>query len=83
MFKCTRQSRPRALLRMQKREIKSSGETWSKIVSDWFQQKNNKSVSDQSIQVCTRRLNMRRVSGFFLRNVEVNTTGRWATPADS
>lgn len=32
----------------------SSGETWNKIVSDWFQQKTmNKSVSDWSFQVRT------------------------------
>ena len=33
------QSQPRAFLRVYRREIKSSGEPWSKIVSDWFQQK--------------------------------------------
>ena len=46
---------PRALLRMTRREIESSGEPWSKIASDWFQQKNNKKgVSDWSIQVRAR-----------------------------
>ena len=32
-------------------------------VSDWFQQKNNKRVSDWSIQVCTRAVERAYVSG--------------------
>ena len=54
---------------------KSSGESWNKTVSDWFQQKNmhNKRGSDWSIQVRTRAgehavcLACERVSQFWLR----------------
>ena len=72
------QSRPRALLRMWRREIKSSGEPWSRIVSDWFQQK-KKVFLIGPFKFARERLNVLRVwrvSGVFPRNVEVNTTGR-------
>ena len=65
-----KQSRPRALLRMQRREIKSSGEPWSKIVSDWFQQKTIKVFLIGPFKFARERLNVWRVwrvSGFFLR----------------
>ena len=78
------QSRPRALLRMQRREIKSSGEPWSKIVSDWFQQKTSKVFLIGLFKFEREQLNVRpawRVSGFFPRQVEVNTAGRFLISA--
>ena len=78
------QSPPRALRCMQRREIKSSGEPWSKIVSDWFQQKTIKVFLIGPFKFARERLNVRRVwraSGFFTRNVEVNTTGRFLISA--
>ena len=66
------------------RGIKSSGEPWSKIVSDPFQQKTINVFLIGPFKFARERLNVRRiwlVSGrFFPRNGEVNTTGRWATP---
>ena len=65
-----KQSRPRALLRMQRRQIKSSGEPWRKIVSDWFQQKTIKVFLIGPFKFARERLNVWRVwrvSGFFLR----------------
>ena len=79
-------STPRALLRMTRREIESSGEPWSKIVSDCFQQKTIKVFLIGPFKFAWERLNVRRawrVSGFFPRNVEVNAPGRWATRAYS
>ena len=64
-------------------------ELWGTLEQDClglFLAKNNKSVSDWSIQVCTRaveRAACLACERVFPRNVEVNTTGRWATPADS
>ena len=78
------QSRPRALLRMYRREIKSSGEPWSKIVSNWFQQKTIKVFLIGLFKFERERLNVQRVwrvSGFFPRHVEVNTAGRFLISA--
>ena len=66
------------------RGIKSSGEPWSKIVSDSFQQKTINVFLIGPFKFARERLNVRHiwlVSGrFFPRNGEVNTTGRCATP---
>ena len=78
-------SRPRVLLRMYRRDIKSSGEPWSKNISDWFQQKTIKVFLIGPFKFVLEQLNaVRRVwrgSGFFPRNVEVNTTGRFLISA--
>ena len=67
--------------------MESSGEPWSKIASDWFQQKTIKKVFlIGPFKFTQERLNVRRawrVSGFFPSNVEVNAPGRWALPAYS
>ena len=58
----------------------SSGEPWSKIVSDWFQRKTKKVFLIGPFKFARERLNVQRVwrvSRFFPRNVEVNTTGRF------
>ena len=58
----------------------SSEEPWSKIFSDWFQQKTKKVFLIGSFKFARERFNVQRVwrvSGFFPRNVEVNTTGRF------
>ena len=63
---------------MYRREIKSSGEPWSKIVSDWFQQKTIKVFLIGPFKFARERLNVQRVwrvSEVFAINVEVNTTG--------
>ena len=60
--------------------------TWSKIVSDCFQQKTIKVFLIGPFKFAREQLNVRRawrVSGFLPRNVEVNAPGRWATPAYS
>ena len=63
---------------------KSSGEPWNKIVSDWFQRKTIKVFLISAFKFERERVNMRcvwRVSGFFPRNVEVNTPGRFLISA--
>ena len=55
-------------------------EPWSKIVSDWFQQKTIKVILIGPFKFARERLNVWRVwgvSGFSLRIVEVNKTGRF------
>ena len=66
------QSQPRALLHMSRRKIKSSRDPWSKIVSDWFQQKTIKEFLIGPFKFAQERLNIRCVwcvSGFFPCNV--------------
>ena len=65
---------------VEERAIKSSGDPWSKIVSDLFQQKTIKVLLIDPFKFARERLNVWcvwLVSGFFPRNVEVNMTGRF------
>ena len=62
--------------------MKSPGEPWNKIVSDWFQQKTIKVFLIGPFKFARERVNVRRVwrvSGFFPGNVEVLTrpTDSW------
>ena len=69
---------------MKRREITSSEEPWSKIVSDWFQQKTVKVFLIGAFIFALERLNVRRVwrvSVFFPRNVKVNTTDQFLISA--
>ena len=64
--------------------IKSSGEPWSEIVSDWFQKETIEVFLIGPFKFPRERLKVRRVwrvSGVFPRNVEVNTTGRFLISA--
>ena len=64
--------------------MKSSREPWSKIVSDWFQQKTMKVFLIVPFKFARERLNVRRlwrVIGFFPRNVDVNKTDRFLISA--
>ena len=54
-------------------EGKSSGEPWNKIVSDWCIQVPTRAV--------VKRVACLNVSGFFPRNVEVNTPGQFLISA--
>ena len=59
--------------------MKSPGEPWNKIVSDWFQQKTIKVLLIGPFKFARERVNVRRVwrvSGFFPGNVEVLTRPR-------
>ena len=63
-------------------------ELWGTLEQDclWLvSAKNNKSVSDWSIQVCTRAVDRAAYLSceWVFPSVKVNTTGRWATPTYS
>ena len=73
-------SRPQSSSAHYGRGGKSSGKPWNKIVSHWFQQKTINVFLIGSFKFARERVYVRRVwrvSEFFPRNVEVNTSGRF------
>ena len=74
------QSRPRALLRMYRREIKNSGNPGARLSLIGFSKKTIKVILIGPFKFARERLNVWRVwgvSGFSLRIVEVHKTGRF------
>ena len=72
---------PRAFLRMtnKEEELRGTLEQVRLSPSDWFQQKTIKVFLTGPLKFARERVDVRRVwrvSGFFLRNVEVDTPGR-------